>query len=79
MELAGRRSFLIEAIVILLMGGVVILLIEINRGAGREWSWGQRLVLVCTLLFIGGRGYWMMHPSSDEVQQLQREVNEYGL
>jgi hypothetical protein len=34
---------------------------------------------VCTLLFIGGRGYWVMHPSSDEVQQWQREVYEYGL
>lgn len=79
MELAGRRSFLIEAIVILLMGGGVILLIEITRGAGRGWSWGQRLVLVCSLLFIGGRGYWVMHPSSDEVQQLQQELNEYGL
>jgi hypothetical protein len=79
MELAGMRSFLLEVSVTLLMGGVVILLIEINRRAGRGWSWGQRLVLVCTLLFIGGRGYWVMHPSSDEVQQLQRELNEYGL
>ena len=79
MELAGMRSFLLEVSVTLLMGGVVILLIEINRRAGRGWSWGQRLVLVCTLLFIGGRGYWVMHPSSDEVQQWQREVYEYGL
>jgi hypothetical protein len=79
MELAGRRPFLLEVIATLLMGGVVILLIEINRRAGRGWSWGQRLVLVCTLLFIGGRGYWVMHPSSDEVPQLQWELNEYGL
>lgn len=61
------------------MGGGVILLIEINRGAGRGRAWGQRLVLVCTLLFIGGRGYWVQHSSNDEVQQWQQEVNEYGL
>ncbi|MDX7787729.1 hypothetical protein SJS34_15330 [Aeromonas caviae] len=73
------RSFLIEAIVVLLMGGGVILLIEISQGAGRGRVWGQRLVLVCTLLFIGGRGYWLQHSINDEVQQLQREVNEYGL
>ncbi|BBT81178.1 hypothetical protein HBJ00_14415 [Aeromonas veronii] len=79
MELAGMRPFLLEVIGTLLMGGVVIVLIEINRRAGREWSWGQRLVLVCTLLFICGRGYWVMHPSSDEVQLLQPELNEYGL
>ncbi len=56
MELAGRRPFLLEVIATLLMGGLVIMLIEITRGAGRGWSWGQRLVLVCSLLFIGGRG-----------------------
>lgn len=80
---AGMRPLLIEAIVILLMGGGVILLIELAKkmvhGSGPRWATLQHIVLVCSLLLIGGRAYWVMHPSTDEVQQLQWELNEYDL
>lgn len=66
----------------LAIGGGVIWLLEKAkqkaRGSGRELAMLQIIVLVCTVLTIGWKTYWVMYPSTDEVQW-QRETNEYGL
>ena len=49
-----------------------------NPDSSPWWSRLQLAVLVYTLLTMCWDGYWVMHPSKEEVQW-QREVNEYGL
>ncbi|EPC4028592.1 hypothetical protein ACRZOU_004410 [Aeromonas salmonicida] len=63
-------------------GGVLIVLIQCFKGddlnVRRFWSKVQILVLGCTLLLMLWHGYWMLHPSKQEVQW-QQGTNQYGL
>lgn len=66
----------------LVIGGGVIWLLgkakREDRGPGKVWSMLQLIVLVCTVLTIGWKAYWVLHPSKQEVQW-QRGTDDYGL
>jgi len=63
-------------------GALLIVVIQFFKGEDpnvRRWLFKvQLLVLVCTLLIMCWDGYWVLHPSQEEVQW-QRGANDYGL
>lgn len=62
--------------------GVLIVLIQCFKGEDpivrRFRSRVQIVVLGCALLLMLWNGYWMLHPSKEEVQW-QRGTDDYGL
>ncbi|HDO1376799.1 TPA: hypothetical protein P2R00_004115 [Aeromonas veronii] len=49
-----------------------------NPNSSPVWSWLQLAVLVYTVLTMCWNGYWVLHPSKQEVQW-QRGTDDYGL
>ncbi|BBT68669.1 hypothetical protein GPK29_22585 [Aeromonas hydrophila] len=64
------------------VGGALIVGIEFAKWCdlfnGSFWSKLQLAILVCTLLAMCWNGYWVLHPSKQEVQW-QRGTDDYGL
>ncbi|MGQ4869647.1 MULTISPECIES: hypothetical protein [Aeromonas] len=64
------------------VGGALIAGIEFAKLCdafnGPFWSKLQLAILVCTVLAMCWKGYWVLHPSKQEVQW-QRGTDDYGL